>query len=75
MGRSLRAVALSPFVSQRLRMVFARARNDDLRFLTGLIEAAEVTPVIDRRYPLSEVPDAVRRLIEGRNRGKIVITV
>jgi NADPH:quinone reductase-like Zn-dependent oxidoreductase len=56
-------------------MVFARARNDDLRFLTGLIEAADVTPVIDRRYPLSEVPDAVRRLIEGRNRGKIVITV
>ncbi len=75
MGRSLRAVGLSPFVSQRLRMVFARARNDDLRFLTGLIEAADVTPVIDRRYPLSEVPDAVRRLIEGRNRGKIVITV
>ncbi len=40
-----------------------------------LIEAGKVTPVIDRCYPLSEVPDAIRYLEEGHARGKIVITI
>ena len=75
MARSLRAVVLSPFVSQRLRMVLGVTRSEDLQFLTGLIEPPRVTPVIDQTYPLSKVPDAIRRLIEGRTRGKIVITV
>ncbi len=75
MARSLRAVVLSPFVSQRLRMILGQTRSDDLQFLTGLAETARVTPVIDQSYPLSRVPDALRRLIEGRTRGKLVITV
>ncbi len=75
MGRSLRAVVLSPFVGQRLRMILGQARSDDLQFLTGLAETARVSPVIDQTYPLSRVPDALRRLIEGRSRGKLVITV
>ena len=43
--------------------------------LKKLIEAGKVTPVIDRTYPLSEVPEAIRYLEEGRARGKVVITV
>ena len=74
-GRSIRALAVSPFVSQRLRMIVATANTKDLRFLTDLIEAATVSPVIDRTYSLREAPDAVRYLIAGRARGKVVITV
>jgi NADPH:quinone reductase-like Zn-dependent oxidoreductase len=75
MGRSMRALVLSPFVSQSLRMVLGAAKTEDLRFLTELIEAAKVTPVIDRTYSLNEVEDAIRYLNEGHARGKIVITV
>ena len=75
MGRSLRALVLSPFVSHNLRMVVATAKAADLQILTDLIEADKVTPVIDRTYPLSEVPDAIRYLHAGHARGKVVITV
>ena len=66
---------VSPFVSRNLRMISATANADDLRFLKELIEAAKVTPVIDRTHSLSEVPDAIRYLSEGHARGKLVITV
>jgi NADPH:quinone reductase-like Zn-dependent oxidoreductase len=49
--------------------------RDDLQFLKELVEADKVTPVIDRTYPLSEVPEAIRYLEEGHARGKVVITV
>ena len=75
MGRSLRALALSPFVSHNLRMIVATTKAADLEFLTELIEAGKVTPVIDKTYPLSQVPDAIRDLHAGHARGKIVITV
>ena len=74
-AQALKAVALSPFVSQRLVPVFGSPNKDDLHVLKGLIEAGRVTPVIDRTYPLSEAPEAIRYL-EGRHaRGKVVITV
>ena len=47
----------------------------DLLFIKELLEAGKVEPVIDRRYPLSEVPEAIRYLEEGHARGKVVITV
>ena len=49
--------------------------KEDLIFVKELLEAGDVTPVIDRRYPLSEVPEALRYLAEGHARGKIVITM
>ena len=49
--------------------------REDLAFLTELFEAGKVVPVIDRRYPLSEVPDALRYLEEGQALGKVVIIV
>jgi NADPH:quinone reductase-like Zn-dependent oxidoreductase len=50
-------------------------KREDLAFLTELFEAGRVVPVIDRRYPLSEVPEALRYLEEEPHLGKIVITV
>jgi NADPH:quinone reductase-like Zn-dependent oxidoreductase len=74
-GRSLQALALSPFVSQTLRPIVALANAADLRFLTELIDAGKVRPVVDRTYPLSGAPDAIRRLHGGAARGKLVIAV
>jgi NADPH:quinone reductase-like Zn-dependent oxidoreductase len=71
----LRAPILSLLVRQRLRPLVSKERRDDLVVLKELIEAGKVTPVIDRTYPLSEVPEAIRYLEAGHARGKIVITV
>ena len=49
--------------------------REDLAFLAELFEAGKVVPVIDRRYPLSEVPEALRYLEEGHALGKVVIAV
>jgi NADPH:quinone reductase-like Zn-dependent oxidoreductase len=73
--RSLRAPVLSRFVGQRLRMLASKPRQEDLQTLRELIEAGKLTPVIDRTYPLREVPEAIRQLEAGHTRGKIVITV
>jgi NADPH:quinone reductase-like Zn-dependent oxidoreductase len=70
-----RMVLYSAVVSQRMRSMLARPRRDDLAVLRELIEAGKVTPVIDRTYPLAEVPAAIRYLEEGHARGKVVITV
>jgi NADPH:quinone reductase-like Zn-dependent oxidoreductase len=73
--RQLRALMLSPFVSQKLGTFIAKAKVEDLLALKELIVAGKVTPVIDRTYPLSEVPEAMRHLEEGHARGKVVITL
>ena len=75
MGRFLRAAALSPFVSQTLRSPGTKRCRRDLEYLTELIEAGEVTPVIDRTHSLGEVPEAIRYLERGHARGKVVIAV
>ena len=74
-GRSLQALVVSRFVSQKLRPLSAKPNQVDLQVLKQLIEAGKVTPVIDRTFSLSEVPDAIRYLHEGRARGKLVIRV
>jgi NADPH:quinone reductase-like Zn-dependent oxidoreductase len=71
----LRAPILSLLVRQRLRPLVSKERSQDLVVLRELIEAGKVTPVIDRTYPLSEVPEAIRYLEAGHARGKIVIRV
>lgn len=75
MLRSMRALALSPFVKQSLRMVLGTTTSDDLQALTELVDAGKIRPVIDRSYPLSEAADAIRHLHSGRAKGKLVITV
>jgi NADPH:quinone reductase-like Zn-dependent oxidoreductase len=73
--RQLRALVLSPFVQQKLGTWISRERKEDLEELRELLEAGKVTPVVDRTFPLSDVPEAIKYLREGRARGKVVITV
>jgi NADPH:quinone reductase-like Zn-dependent oxidoreductase len=75
LARLATALVLSRFVSQKLVMVLAKPSKEDLAALHELMKAGKVTPVIDKRYSLSEVPEAIRYLEEGHARGKIVITV
>jgi len=63
------------FVSQKLVGFVAKTRQEDLVTLQGLIASGTVTPVIDRCFPLSELPDAIRYLEAGHARGKVIITV
>jgi NADPH:quinone reductase-like Zn-dependent oxidoreductase len=71
----LRAPVRSAFSGQRLRAVVSKERTEDLQYLTTLIEEGKVTPVIDRTFPLREVPEAIRHLAQGHPGGKIVVTV
>jgi NADPH:quinone reductase-like Zn-dependent oxidoreductase len=73
--RNLRSGLVSMFVSQRLTMLASKERGEDFDALRELIEAEKITPVIDRTYPLIETPDAIRYLVDGHARGKVVITV
>jgi NADPH:quinone reductase-like Zn-dependent oxidoreductase len=73
--RQLRAMMLSPFVSQKLGTFVNKENHEDLLVLKELIESGKLTPVIDRTYPLAEVPEAIRYLEGGHARGKVLITV
>jgi NADPH:quinone reductase-like Zn-dependent oxidoreductase len=73
--RQLRAMALSPFVGQRLGTFVATQNSNDLDTLRALIEGGAVTPAIDRVRSLPEIPDAMRDLEAGRVRGKIVAAI
>lgn len=75
MGRILRALILSMFVRQKLRIFTAVPGAESLSQLRDLIESGQVRPAIDKTYPLSEVPEAIRYFAEDHARGKIVITV
>jgi NADPH:quinone reductase-like Zn-dependent oxidoreductase len=75
LGRQFRALLLSPFVRQRMRVFVVRHTRAGLADLKELVEAGKLTPVIDRRYPLTEVPEALRHQGEGHPRGKIVVVL
>jgi NADPH:quinone reductase-like Zn-dependent oxidoreductase len=72
------ALLFGPVLSmgrQKLGNVLMKPNQADLLFLKELCEAGKVKPIIDRRFPLSEVPAAIRYVEDGRARGKVVITV
>ena len=75
----LQSVLLGPVLSlagsRKCGNFLVRPNGRDVAFIAGLIEADVLTPVIDRRYSLAEVPDAIRYLEEGHARGKVVIDV
>jgi NADPH:quinone reductase-like Zn-dependent oxidoreductase len=75
MDRVLRAKLLSPLVSQKLGTFIGSENAKDLAALRELVEAGKVAPAVDRTYPLSEAPAAIRYLQDGHARGKLVITV
>ena len=69
----IKALMLSPFVDQEMGLILAEMNKEDLATLGDLMQSGKVTPVIDRRYGLSEVPAAIRYSEEGHARGKIII--
>lgn len=71
----IKAMWLSQFGSQKLVTLLARSNEEDLRIIGELMASGKVTPVIDRRYTLSEVPEALRYLEAGHARGKVIITL
>ena len=75
MDRAVRMMLLSPFVRQRMGMFIAALNRADLETLRDMMAAGTVTPVIDRHFPLADVPAALQYLETGRARGKVVITV
>ena len=75
LARLIAALVLSRLVSQKLVMVLARPNKRDLTIMHELLKAGKVTPVIDKRYSLGEVPEAIRYLEEKHARGKVVVTL
>lgn len=73
--RPINALMLAPFVDENFMMLLAEMDKDDLAILGDLMQTGKVTPVIDRRYPLSEIREAMRYSEQGHARGKIIITV
>jgi NADPH:quinone reductase-like Zn-dependent oxidoreductase len=74
-GRQLRAAVVSLFVKQKLTSLLSLPRPADLEALRELLAAGTITPAVDRAFPLSEVPAAIRYLRDGRAKGKVAITV
>jgi NADPH:quinone reductase-like Zn-dependent oxidoreductase len=72
---ALKAMLLSKFVNQKMGMMLAELNQKDLTFLADLMQSGKVTPVIDRTYKLSDLPDAIRYLEQGHARGKVVVSV
>ena len=72
--QAFKAMFLSKFVSQQMGMMLAELNQKDLTFLADLMKSGKVTPVIDKRYKLSELPQAIEYLEQGHARGKVVIT-
>ena len=71
----VKAMLYAPFVSQKFTFMLAELNQKDLEVLRELMQAGKLTPVIDRRYPLSEVPAAIEYLEAGHARGKVVINL
>ena len=71
----LKALILSPFMSHKFSMFFADLNKKDLTQIGELMQSGKVTAVIDRRYPLTDLPAAIRYLEQGHARGKVVIDV
>src|SRR5437868_1602742 len=72
---ALKAMFLSKFVSQKMGMMLAELNQKDLNALADLMQSGKVTPVIDRTYTLSELPQAIEYLEQGHARGKVVVKV
>ena len=73
LARLLGALVLSRFVSQKMVFFIAKVNQEDLTILGEFMATGRVTPVIDKRYRLSELPEAFRYAAEGHSRGKLIV--
>ena len=78
-AQMFQAMLLGPLMSmigtKKMGGVSSKPDKNDLATIKELLETGKVVPVIDRCYPLSEVPEAIRYVEEGHAKGKVVITV
>ena len=75
LGRIVKARVLSGFTRQQLKHFLSVEKRQDLLTLADLLATGQLTPVIDRIYPLDDAANALRCVAAGRTRGKVVITV
>src|SRR5207249_3396782 len=77
MAQIFQGMLLGPLLLswRRNKKMLTHSEQKDLVFLKALLEVGRVLPVIDRCYPLGEVVEAIKYLLEGHARGKVVITV
>lgn len=75
MSAALTAKLQAPFVSQKMGFFLAKLNHEDLDYLGGLLQAGKITPVIDRRYNLTQTPEALAYLEAGHARGKVIINL
>ena len=79
MAQMNQAMLMGPLMSliggKKMGIMVAKPSQKDLMILKELLEAGKIVPVIDRQYPLIEVPEALRYLEEGHARGKVIIAV
>ena len=79
MAQTFQALLMGPFLSmigsKKMGGMMVKPNQNDLVFMKELLEAGKVVPVIDRRYPLSEVAEAFRYIGEGHAKGKVIITI
>jgi NADPH:quinone reductase-like Zn-dependent oxidoreductase len=78
MARMFQVMFLGPWISMigsKKMGILMHKQNKDLTFMKELFEAGKVVPIIDRRYPLSGIPEALRYFGEGLAKGKLVITL
>jgi hypothetical protein len=71
----IKAALLRRFVTQEVGFMLADVTKNDLSFLADAVQTGKIKVVIDKTYPLSQLPDAMRYLETGRARGKVVVTV
>jgi NADPH:quinone reductase-like Zn-dependent oxidoreductase len=75
----LQILLLGPWIrrttGKKIRILAVRPNTEDVDFVKELIEAGRVMPILDKTYPLSEVPEAISYVGDGRARGKVVITM
>jgi NADPH:quinone reductase-like Zn-dependent oxidoreductase len=75
LARPVKALLYAPFTTEEFLPFLALLNQEDLATLGDLVASGEVTPVIDRRYSLSEVPNAIRYMEEGHTQGKVIVTI
>jgi NADPH:quinone reductase-like Zn-dependent oxidoreductase len=66
---------ISKLTDRQLGVLVAKPSSDDLAYLAGLVNSGQLTPMIDREYELSDLPEALRYLGSGQARGKLVVTM
>lgn len=75
LGNIFKLLVVVPFLRQKIVVVLAKRNQQDLRTIADLLQAGEVRPVIERCYELGEVREAMRHLMDGHVRGKLVVRI